>query len=82
VEDLFDYHVSKFDRTPILWRFTTERLVSDPSGEGFACLIDYHRLDAGLFDRLQNHYLEPRKNFLSEQRTAANRRRNDDSLPT
>ncbi|MDB2283382.1 BREX-5 system adenine-specific DNA-methyltransferase PglX [Halorubrum ezzemoulense] len=81
-EDLFDYHVTKFDRTPILWRFTTRRLVSDPSGEGFACLVDYHQLDAGLFDRLQNHYLEPRKNFLSEQRTAANRRRNDDSLPT
>ncbi|WP_188788781.1 BREX-5 system adenine-specific DNA-methyltransferase PglX, partial [Halobellus salinus] len=81
-EDLFNYHVTKFDRTPILWRFTTERLVSDPSGEGFACLVDYHQLDAGLFDRLQNHYLEPRKNFLSEQRTAANRRRNDDSLPT
>jgi hypothetical protein len=81
-EDLFNYHVTKFDRTPILWRFTTERLVSDPSGVGFACLVDYHQLDAGLFDRLQNHYLEPRKNFLSEQRTAANRRRNDDSLPT
>jgi len=63
-DDLFDYHVSTFDRTPILWRLTTERLVSDPEGEGFACLVDYHQLDAGVFDRLQNRYLEPRKALL------------------
>jgi hypothetical protein len=81
-EDLFDYHVSKFDRTPVLWRFTTERLVSDPEGEGFGCLVDYHQLDDGVFDRLQNHYLEPRKNILRERRSAANRRRSDDSLST
>jgi hypothetical protein len=79
-EDLFEYHVSKFDRTPILWRFTTERLVSDPEGEGFGCLVDYHQLDEGVFDRLQNRYLEPRKNLLRERRSAANRRRSDDSL--
>jgi len=82
VEDLFDYHVSKFDRTPILWRLTTSRLVSDPEGEGFACLVDYHQLDAGVFDRLQNRYLEPRKALLRERRSAANRRRSDDSLST
>ncbi len=81
-EDLFEYHISKFDRTPILWRFTTERLVSDPDGEGFACLVDYHQLDSGMFDRLQNHYLEPRKALLRERRSAANRRRSDDSLST
>jgi len=79
-EDLFDYHVEKFDHKPILWRFTTKRLVSDPEGEGFACLVDYHQLDEGVFDRLQNRYLEPRKNLLREHRNAANRRRNDDSL--
>jgi hypothetical protein len=79
-DDLFDYHVSKFDRTPILWRITTERLVSDPEGEGFACLVDYHQLDEGVFDRLQNRYLEPRKALLRERRSAANRRRSDDSL--
>jgi len=79
-EDLFEYHVSKFDRTPILWRLTTERLVSDPDGEGFACLVDYHQLDSGVFDRLQNRYLEPRKALLRERRSAANRRRSDDSL--
>jgi type I restriction-modification system DNA methylase subunit len=79
-EDLFDYHVSTFDRAPILWRFTTERLVSDAEGEGFGCLVDYHQLDDGVFDRLQNHYLEPRKNLLRERRSAANRRRSDDSL--
>ncbi len=81
-DDLFDYHVSKFDRTPILWRLTTERLVSDPEGEGFACLADYHQLDGGVFDRLQNRYLEPRKALLRERRSAANRRRGDDSLST
>jgi hypothetical protein len=79
--DLFDYQVSTFDRTPILWRFTTERLVSDPDGEGFACLVDYHGIDAGLFDRLQNRHLEPRKSLLRERRSAANRQRGDDSLP-
>jgi hypothetical protein len=81
-DDLFDYHVSKFDRTPILWRLTTERLVSDAEGEGFGCLVDYHRLDEGIFDRLQNRYLEPRKTILRERRSAANRRRGDDSLST
>jgi hypothetical protein len=79
-DDLFDAHVSTFDRTPILWRLTTERLVSDPEGEGFACLVDYHQLDAGVFDRLQNGYLEPRKACLRERRSVANRRRGDDSL--
>jgi hypothetical protein len=79
-EDLFDYHVKKFDRVPILWRFTTERLISDPEGEGFGCLVDYHQLDEGVFDRLQNRYLEPRKSVLRERRSAANRRRSDESL--
>ncbi|WP_138006591.1 BREX-5 system adenine-specific DNA-methyltransferase PglX [Halalkalirubrum salinum] len=81
-EDLFDYHISKFDRTPILWRFTTKRLVSDAEGEGFGCLVDYHQLDEGVFDRLQNRYLEPRKSLLRERRSAANRRRSDNSLST
>jgi len=81
-EGLFDYHVSKFDRTPILWRFTTERLVSDPQGEGFSCLVDYHQLDEGVFDRLQNRYLDPRKELLRERRNTADRRRSNDSLST
>ena len=38
------------------------------------------QLDEGVFDRLQNSYLEPQKNFLRERRSAANRRRGDDSL--
>nr|WP_233516873.1 BREX-5 system adenine-specific DNA-methyltransferase PglX [Haloferax sp. Atlit-6N] len=79
-DDLFDYHVSTFERTPILWRLTTDRLVSDPEGEGFACLVDYHQLDDGVFDRLQNRYIEPRKALLRERRSSANRRRGDDSL--
>jgi hypothetical protein len=80
LNDLFDYHVSKFDRTPILWRLTSERLVSDLEGEGFACLIDYHQLDSNVFDRLHNRYVEPRKALLRERRSAADRRRGDDSL--
>ena len=79
-EDLFDYHVDRMENTPIVWRLTTERLVSDSTGEGFACFVDYHSLDASLFDRLSNQYLEPRKAELRERRSAANRRRSDDSL--
>ena len=79
-DDLFEYHISKFDRTPILWRFSTERLVSDPEGEGFGCLVDYHQLDSSTFDRLQNRYLEPRRTLLRERRAVANSRRNDQSL--
>ncbi|WP_144927816.1 BREX-5 system adenine-specific DNA-methyltransferase PglX [Halorubrum salsamenti] len=79
-EDLFAYHVTKFDRTPILWQLTTDRLVSDTEGEGFRCLVDYHQLDEGVFDRLQNRYLDPRKELLRDRRNTANRRRNNDSL--
>ncbi|PHQ38255.1 SAM-dependent methyltransferase, partial [Halorubrum persicum] len=81
-DDLFEYHVSKFDRTPILWRLSTERLVSDVKSEGFGCLVDYHQLDASIFDRLQNQYLEPRRAHLRERQAAANSRRNDESLST
>ncbi|TKX41408.1 BREX-5 system adenine-specific DNA-methyltransferase PglX [Halorubrum sp. ARQ200] len=81
-DDLFEYHISKFDLTPNLWRFSTKRLVSDPEGEGFGCLVDYHQLDAGIFDRLQNQYLEPRRTNLRERQAAANSRRNDESLST
>lgn len=79
-DDLFDYHVDTMEKTPILWRLTTERLIADSIGEGFACFVDYHSLGSGLFDRLTNQYLEPRKAELRERRSAANRRRSDDSL--
>jgi hypothetical protein len=79
-EDLFVYHVKRMENTPIIWKLTTERLLADATGEGFACFLDYHQLDAGLFDRLSNQYLEPRKADLRERRSAANRRRGDDSL--
>lgn len=78
--DLFQFHVETMENTPIIWKLTTERLVSDPLGEGFACFVDYHRLDSGVFDRLTKQYLEPRKAELRERRSAANRRRSDDSL--
>ncbi|MDS0279652.1 BREX-5 system adenine-specific DNA-methyltransferase PglX [Halomicroarcula sp. S1AR25-4] len=80
--DLFDYHVDRMQNTPILWKLTTERLVADSMGEGFACFVDYHSLDSGLLDRLANQYLEPRKAELRERRSAANRRRSDESLST
>ena len=79
-DDLFDYHVSRMENTPIVWKLTTERLLADSTGEGFACFVDYHSLDSGLFDRLSNQYLEPRKAELREQRSAANRRRSDEAL--
>ena len=79
-DDLFDYHVNRMENTPIVWKLTTERLLADSTGEGFACFLDYHSLDSGLFDRLSNQYLEPRKAELREQRSAANRRRSDESL--
>jgi len=79
-KDLFDYHVNRMRNTPILWRFTTERLIADSRGEGFGCFVNYHSLDSGLLDRLANQYLEPRKAELRERRSAANRRRSDDSL--
>jgi hypothetical protein len=79
---LFDYHVNKMENTPILWKFTSKRLIADSAGEGFACFVDYHSLDSGLLDRLANQYLEPRKAELRERRSAANRRRSDESLST
>ncbi|WP_248896817.1 BREX-5 system adenine-specific DNA-methyltransferase PglX [Haloplanus halobius] len=79
-EDFFQYHVETMEKTPIVWRLTTERLVPDAKGVGFACLVDYHGLDSGLFDRLTNRYLEPRNAALRERRSAADRRRRDESL--
>jgi len=79
-DDLFDYHVSKFRGAPIMWRLTTERLVSDSKEEGFACLVDYDQLNASLFDRVESRYLEPLKAEYREQRTAADQRRSDNTL--
>jgi len=81
-EDLFAYHVERMENTPIVWKLSTERLLADADGEGFACFVDYHSLDASLFDRLSNAYLEPRKAELRERRSAANQRRNKESLST
>ena len=78
--NLFDYHVNKMENSPTFWKFTTSRLVSDAQGEGFACFADYHSLDSVIFDRLTTQYIEPRKAELRERRSAANRRRSDDSI--
>jgi len=80
--DLFAYHVEKMENTPIFWKLSTERLLADAKGEGFACFIDYYGIDASLFDRLSNQYLEPRKAELRDRRSAANQRQNDESLST
>ncbi|ELZ39024.1 hypothetical protein C463_17710 [Halorubrum californiense DSM 19288] len=80
--DLFTYHVHTMENTPIFWKLSTERLLADAKGEGFACFVDYHQIDASLFDRLSNQYLEPRKGELRERRSASNQRRNDESLST
>jgi len=78
--ELFEFHLHEFENTPILWKLTTDRLVSDPEGTGFSCLIDYHQLDENLFDTLKARYLEPRKSALREKRSTADRRRSDSGL--
>ena len=79
-EDLFEYHLDRFENTPILWRLTSQRLVSEEEMEGFGCFIDYHRFDQSTFDRIQADYLEERKEVLNELRAGADRRRNNDRL--
>lgn len=81
-DDLFQYHLNRFENTPVLWRLTTERLVSDPQSEGFACLVDYRKLDTSLFDRIESRYLEPLKNEYRTKRNAADQRRSDSTLST
>jgi len=81
-ENLFEYHIQRMENTPILWELTTERLVADVTEPGFACFVDYHQLDAGLFDRLTTQYLDPRKDDLRAQQSTANQRRNNDGLPS
>ncbi len=78
--ELFKFNLKEFENTPILWKLTTERLVSDPEGTGFSCLIDYHQLDEDIFDKLKSRYLEPKKSALREKRSTADRRRSDPSL--
>jgi hypothetical protein len=79
-EDLFEYHLDRFENAPILWRLTSRRLVPEDEMEGFGCFIDYHRFDRSSFDRVQANYIEERKDALNELRAAADRRRNNDSL--
>ena len=81
-DDLFSYHINTMENTPIVWKLSTERLLADAKGEGFACFVDYHQLNASLFDRLSNQYLEPRKAELRERRSAANQRQSNESLST
>jgi len=81
-QDLFEYAMGKFENRPVLWKLTTKNLVSDPDGEGFACLVDFHQLNTNTFDALESQYLEPRKAELRERRNSAERRRSDESLST
>jgi hypothetical protein len=80
--ELFDYHLTQTENTPILWKLTSRRLVSDSKEEGLGCLIDYQKLDAGLFDRIESRYIEPLKSSYRERRNAADQRRSDSSLST
>lgn len=82
LDGLFEYQLQKFNSRPVMWRLTTERLVSDPKSEGFACLVDYHQIDQNLFDRIESRYLEPLKAEYREQRAAADQRRSDHTLST
>ncbi|WP_257301026.1 BREX-5 system adenine-specific DNA-methyltransferase PglX [Haloarchaeobius sp. FL176] len=79
-EDLFEYHVSRMENTPIVWKLTTDRLVADVAETGFACFVDYHQLDSDLFDRLTTQYLDPRKVELRNRQSTANQRRNNEAL--
>jgi hypothetical protein len=78
--NLFRFHTDTMENTPIVWKVSTSALMSDTEKNGFACFIDYEKLDASLFDRLNNQYLEPRKAELRERRSAANQRQNNESL--
>ncbi len=80
--DLFDYHLQKFENTPIIWRLTTNRFVSDSRKEGFGCIVDYYQLDSSLFDRIESRYIDPIKSEYRNRRNAADQRRSDSSLPT
>jgi len=51
-------------------------------GRRIRCLIDYQKLDAGLFDRIESRYIEPLKSSYRERRNAADQRRSDSSLST
>jgi type I restriction-modification system DNA methylase subunit len=79
--DLFAFHCSEFENTPILWKLTTERL-SDSRRDvtGFACLVDYHQMDAGVFDRLSARYLEARKAALTEREESAAQTAGNDTV--
>jgi len=79
---LFDYQLQKLENIPVVWRITTERLVSDPISEGFGCLVDYNSLDSSIFDRIESRYLEPLKAEYRKKRNAADQRRSDNTIST
>ncbi len=79
---LFEFHIETMGNIPIIWKLTTSRLVSDPHCEGFACFVDYHQIDANLFDRIESNYLEPLKSEYRSQRNASDQRRSNPSLST
>lgn len=81
-EDFFEYHLDRFENTPVVWRLTTERTVQDPEIEAFGCFVDYHQLDEGLVDRLSTGYLDVVREEYQNRMSTANTRRNDDTLPT
>jgi hypothetical protein len=79
-EDLFDYHLDRFENTPVIWRLTTKRSVQNPEAEGFGCFVDYHQLDQGIVDRLSTGYLEELRSEYRDRLNAANTRRSNENL--
>jgi hypothetical protein len=80
--DLFEFHLEEMENTPLFWRITSKRLVTDEEVEGFGCYVYSRKVDSGIFDRLTTRYIEPRTAELRQARDTADRKRTDDSLST
>lgn len=65
----FDYHVSLYERRPVIWH-----VASCPTGEGaaaFGALIDYHRFDRNNMAKLRGTYLRDHINHLRREAALA-----------
>ncbi len=80
--DFYQFHIREMENTPLLIYLTTKRTVSNPEAEAFGCLIDYHRISADIFDKLDSNFLEPLKSEIREKRNNADQRRSDNTLST
>jgi hypothetical protein len=66
----FERHISQFKKRPIAWHLETEARSRIPEAKGkgkakkgaksvpvFACLLYYHKLNAGLLPKIRTHYV-------------------------